>query len=150
MVQVVADAMGRQVIAMANPSAHPTLHRQRISNTWWLERWNYSWFMLREWSSAFVAYFAVVTLRQVAAVCAGPQAYAGFEACMRTPVMIFVNIVAFIFLIFHALSWFHLVPPAMFPRLRGKKLSPLVTMIPAYVIWLAASVLLAGFVLGTF
>lgn len=106
--------------------------------------------MLREWSSAFVAYFAIVTLMQVAAISAGGQAYADFEACMRKPVMIIVNIIAFVFTLFHTMSWFHLVPPAMFPRMRGKKLSPLVTMIPAYVAWLVASVIVAGFVLGTF
>jgi fumarate reductase subunit C len=135
---------------MANPTAHPALHRQPMSNTWWLGRWNYTWFMLREWSSAFVAYFAVVTLMQVAAIAAGGKTYAQFEAWMQQPGIIILNIIAFIFLIFHALSWFHLVPPAMFPRKGGHKLSPLTTMVPAYLIWLIASVIVAGFILGTF
>jgi fumarate reductase subunit C len=124
--------------------------RQPISNTWWLGRWNYTWFMLREWSSAFVAYFVVITLIQIAAISAGPQAYAAFEACMAKPGVIVLNAIALIFLVFHAVSWFHLVPQAMFPRIGGRRISPVATTLPGYVIWLAASVIVAGFVLGTF
>lgn len=119
-----------------------------MTNTWWLGRWNYTWFMLREWSSAFVAYFLVVTLLQIAAISAGGHAYAEWRAWMREPLMVVWNIIAFIFLVFHATSWFHLVPEAMYPRHHGKRLSEWVTTIPGYIIWVIASVVIGLFALG--
>jgi len=118
--------------------------------TWWLGRWNYTWFILRELSSAFVAWWVIVTLMQIAAILDGAQAYAAFEAWMAQPTRIIVNLISLIFVLFHTLSWFRLVPQAMLPRIGGKRTSAIVTGLPMYVIWAVASVLVACFALGVF
>jgi len=134
------------------PSAVPQpKHREsRMPLTWWLGRWNYTWFILRELSSAFVAWWVIVTLMQIAALLDGPQAYAAFESWMAQPAVLIVNLIAFIFILFHTLSWFWLVPQAMLPRIRGKRTSVVTTAAPMYVVWAVASVIVACFVLGVF
>lgn len=134
------------------PSAipHPKQYHRRMPLIWWLERWNYTWFILRELSSAFVAYWVIITLMEIAAIAGGPQSYAGFQAWMATPALIVVNIIAFIFILFHTLSWFRLVPQAMVPRIGGKRTSVVATSAPAYVIWALASAVIACFILGVF
>jgi fumarate reductase subunit C len=134
------------------PSAipQPKYYQRRMPLTWWLERWNYTWFILRELSSLFVAYWVIVTLMQIAAISRGPESYARFQACMANPGAIVMNLIAFIFILFHTLSWFRLVPQAMLPRIGGKRTSAVLTAAPMYVIWAAASVVVACFALGVF
>ena len=42
---------------------HPRWYRPRVSTYWWLGRWPYLRFILRELSSLAVAFFVVLTLR---------------------------------------------------------------------------------------
>lgn len=134
------------------PSAipQPKYYRHRMPINWWLGRWNYTWFILRELSSAFVAYWTIVTLMLIAAIAGGPESYARCQAWMATPAVMVVNLIALIFILFHTLSWFRLVPQAMLPRLGGKRTSAVATAAPMYVIWVVASVVVACFVLGVF
>jgi fumarate reductase subunit C len=132
----------------AVPQSRP--YERRMPLLWWLQRWNYTWFILRELSSAFVAWWAVVTLIQIASILEGPQAYAAFQVWMAQPLLIIVNIVSFIFILFHTLSWFRLVPQAMLPRIGGKRTSAMMTGAPMYVVWAVASVVVACFALGVF
>src|ERR1700747_617368 len=74
MVQIIPDAVGRQVTMASFPQSGPREYRRSFSNWWWLGRRNYLIFILREFSSIFVAYFLVVTLEQVCALARGPAA----------------------------------------------------------------------------
>jgi len=64
---------------------HPRWYRRRVSVWWWLQNRSYTGFVLRELTSVFVAFFAVVYLWQLHAVAQGPDAYAQFLARLRTP-----------------------------------------------------------------
>ncbi|HUY18054.1 MAG TPA: hypothetical protein VMV15_02400 [Candidatus Binataceae bacterium] len=134
------------------PSAVPQLkyYQRRMPINWWLGRWNYTWFILRELSSAFVAYWVVVTLMEIAAIAGGAESYARCQAWMAMPGVMVLNLIALIFVLFHTLSWFRLVPQAMLPRLGGKRTSTVMTSAPMYVIWALASVVVACFILGVF
>jgi fumarate reductase subunit C len=134
------------------PSAipQPKYYQRRMPINWWLGRWNYTWFILRELSSAFVAYWVVVTLMEIAAIAGGAESYARCQAWMAMPGVMVLNLIALIFVLFHTLSWFRLVPQAMLPRLGGKRTSTVATSAPMYVIWALASVVVACFILGVF
>src|SRR5438034_8058645 len=64
---------------------HPRWYRTRVSTWWWLARWPYLKFILREISSVFVAWFVVVLLLQIRALSHGPDAYARFEHWLQNP-----------------------------------------------------------------
>lgn len=126
----------------------PREYHRTISNWWWLGRFNYLKFILREFSSLFVAYFLVVVLIQMAAVAGGEQAYATFEAWLSQPWMIAVNVIAFLFLVLHAVTWSNLVPRAVYPRHRGRPVPEAAAALPSYIIWAVATAVLAFFILG--
>jgi len=100
---------------------HPRWYRRRVSVWWWLQKWSYTGFVLRELTSVFVAFSALVYLWQLRALTQGPGAYGQFLARLRTPLFLIVDTVAFIFVLFHAITWFNLTPKAMVLRLRGKR-----------------------------
>ncbi len=100
---------------------HPRWYRRRVSVWWWLQNRSYTGFVLRELTSVFVAFFAVVYLWQLRALAQGPEAYAQFLARLKSPLFLALDTVAFLFVLFHAITWFNLTPKAMVVRLRGKR-----------------------------
>ena len=127
---------------------HPKWYRARMSAYWWLARWPYVKFILRELSSIFVAFFVVVTLFQIRALGGGPQAYQAFQERIGTPALLVLNIIALVFVVFHTITWFNLTPRAMVFHVRGKRLPDALIIAPNYIAWLAASGLVAWIVIG--
>src|SRR6516225_6222783 len=125
----------------------PRTFRKRVSTYWWLHRWPYLKFILRELSSVFVAWFVVIALLQIKALKNGPTAYTEFQERLRSPILVAVNVVALLFVIFHAATWFNLTPKAMPLRLGGKRVPSLFIVAPSYLVWLAISVTVAWIVL---
>ncbi|OLC85510.1 MAG: hypothetical protein AUH88_06410 [Acidobacteria bacterium 13_1_40CM_4_61_5] len=127
---------------------HPRWYRPRVSTYWWLHQWSYLKFVLRELSSIFVALFVVITLLQLRALSHGPQAYADFQKWMKSPAVIALNAVSFVFVLFHVVTWFHLAPRAMAVRFAGKRVPELLIVGANYAAWVAISVVVAWFLRG--
>jgi fumarate reductase subunit C len=122
---------------------HPRWYRRRVSVWWWLQKRSYAGFVLRELTSIFVAFFAVVYLWQLRAVAQGPEAYGRFLAWLGTPLFLVLHAVAFVFVLFHTITWFHLTPKAMVVRLRGKRVPDWVIVSLNYAAWLVLSAAVA-------
>ena len=125
----------------------PRTFRKRVSTYWWLHRWPYLRFILRELSSVFVAWFVVIALLQIKALKNGPTAYTEFQERLRSPILVAVNVVALLFVIFHAATWFNLTPQAMPLRVGGKRVPSLLIVAPSYLVWVAISVAVAWILL---
>jgi fumarate reductase subunit C len=110
-----------------------------VSVWWWLQKWSYTRFVLRELTSVFVAFFAGVYLWQLRALAQGPEAYGQFLAGLRTPLFLIVNTVAFAFVLLHAITWFSLTPKAVVLRLRGKRVPDWVIVGLNYAAWFGLS-----------
>jgi fumarate reductase subunit C len=110
--------------------------------------WPFLKFILREISSVFVATAVVGTLFQISALEEGPDAYRILERVLAHPLMILLNIVVFLFILFHAVTWFNLAPKAMTVRLAGKKIPAAAIAGGNYAAWLVASVVIAWIILG--
>ncbi len=126
---------------------HPRWYRTRVSTYWWLWKWDYLKFVLRELSSIFVAYFAVITLLLIHSLSRGPEAYTRFEEWMRSPLPIALNVISFLFVLFHTITWFNLAPRAMVVRLGGKRIPDIVIAGSNYAAWLVISAGVAWFLL---
>jgi len=118
---------------------HPRWYRRRVSVWWWLQNRSYAGFVLRELTSVFVAFFALIYLWQIRAVAQGPEAYAHFLARLGTPLFLALHSVTFLFVLFHAITWFTLAPKAMVVRLRGERVPDRVIVGLNYAIWLLLS-----------
>jgi fumarate reductase subunit C len=122
---------------------HPRWYRRRVSVWWWLQNRSYAGFVLRELTSVFVAFFAVVYLCQLRALARGPEAYSQFLARLGTPLFLVLHGVAFVFVLFHSITWFNLAPKAMVVRLSGKRVPDGVIIGLNYAVWLALSGIVA-------
>ena len=118
---------------------HPKWYRTRVPTLWWSRKWPYLKFMLRELSSVFVAFYVVILLLQLHALRGGPATYLEFQHWLTNPLLVVLNGISFLFVLFHAVTWFNLTPKAMVVRWRGKRLPDLLVAAPSYVAWLAIS-----------
>src|SRR5262245_58085490 len=76
---------------------HPRWYRPRMSTYWWLGRWSYLVFILRELSSVFVAWAVVYLLMLVRAVSEGASEYQEFLAWSGSPGLVLLNVVSLFF-----------------------------------------------------
>ena len=127
---------------------HPRWYRPRMSTWWWLKRRSHVAFILRELSSIFVAWFVVFFLLLVAAVSRGEVAYREFLSWAERPGILLLNLVSLLFIVFHAVTWFNLVPQALVVRLRGTRVPGPLIAASHYVAWAVLSALVALLVLG--
>jgi fumarate reductase subunit C len=118
---------------------HPRWYRRRMPVFWWLRKRSYAGFVLRELTSIFVALFALVYLWQIRALVAGPEAYGQYLARLKTPLFLTLNTVSFLFVLFHAVTWFNLAPKAMVVRLGGKRVPDWAIIGGNYAAWIVLS-----------
>ena len=133
---------------MATYSSYPPKgYREHMSTYWWLGRWPYLKFILREISSVFVAFFVIETLLQISALVEGATAWAEMQEFFTNPFVIAINIISLFFVVFHAITWFNLAPKAMAVRLGGKRVPGIMIAGPQYIAWLAVSAAVAWLLL---
>ncbi len=114
---------------------------------WWLERRSYLLFVLRELSSVFVAWFVVYLLLLVKAVSDGAASYQDFLDRSGQWWMVAINVIAMLFILLHAITWFALAPRAMVVKVRGRRLPPPQVVAAHYLAWLLLSAIVAWLVL---
>lgn len=127
---------------------HPRWYRTRVSTYWWTSQWSFFKFIVRELTSVFVAYFVILTLLMLRALSRGPEAYAQFQEWLRWPPVIALNVIAFLLVLFHTITWFNLAPKATPVRVRGKRVPDLMIALPNYVAWIAVSAVLVWLIIG--
>lgn len=121
---------------------HPRWLRQRLSTYWWLGRWPYVRFILRELSSVFVAWFVVYLLLLVRAVGRGDAPYRAFIEWSSHPIVLIVNAISFVFIVFHAYTWFAVAPQAIVAHLGKKRVPPALIAGAHYAAWAVVSAFL--------
>jgi succinate dehydrogenase subunit C len=127
---------------------HPRWYRPRMSTYWWLERPSYLVFILRELSSVFVAWSVVFLLLVVRAVGQGEAEYRSFLSWAATPWVVLINLVAVLFVVLHAVTWFNLAPAAIAIRVRGRRVPPLWIAGGNFALWAFVSVFVLWLLLG--
>jgi len=126
---------------------HPKWYRPPISIWWWLKKRSYAAFMLRELTSVFVAFFAIVLLWQVRSLAEGPEAYSRVMARLQTPLFLALDVLAFLMILFHMVTWFNVAPAAMVVRVRGKRIPDWALAGSHYAAWVLLSIVVAAILL---
>ena len=119
-----------------------------ISNTWWLQRWPYTKFMLREISSVFIAIYLVLLLVLVGKIEQGQAAYDAYLAWFRSPLLMMLHVVSLAFALMHTVTWFNLTPKAMPIRIGEEPVPPVLIAGSNYVAWIVVSAVVAMILLG--
>ena len=127
---------------------HPRWLRRNLSTYWWLEKRAYVAFILREGSCMFVAWFVVYLLLLVRSVIGGPGSYARFLEWSAAPWVLAVNIVACLFIVYHAVTFFVAAPQAMVVQIGRKRVPGYLVLGGHYVAWAIASAFVSWLLLG--
>ena len=111
----------------------------RISTFWWLQKGTYLAFVLRESSSLFVAWFVIYLLMLVNALIQGDAAFQQFLSWSASAPILILNIVSFLFLIFHAVTFFDAAPQAIVVKLGEHKVPGAAILAGHYAGWIVIS-----------
>lgn len=96
--------------------------RQR-SSAWFVKRWPYRLFVLREISATFLAGYVVILLILITQVHDGPASFRSFAHTLKSPGLLVFNSIAMVFALLHTVTWFQAVPKAL-PLRRGENKVP--------------------------
>lgn len=114
-----------------------------MSLWWWLHNRSYFKFIIRELTCVFVGLFAVLSIWQVRALGQGPEAYGAFIDRLRTPGFALLNGVALVFVLYHAITWFNLVPTTAVIRLGEERVPDWIISGVNYLAWVVLSAVVA-------
>jgi fumarate reductase subunit C len=128
---------------------HPRYLRRHVSTYWWLEKQAYVAFILREASCLFVAWVVIYLLLLINAVIQGAASYQQFITWSATPGILLLNVVSFLFLLLHAITFFLAAPQAMVVHLGRHRVPAHLILAGHYAGWAVASGVVAWLVLGT-
>jgi fumarate reductase subunit C len=121
---------------------HPRWLRQHVSTYWWLEKRSYFAFILREASCLFVAWIVVYLLLLVQAVSDGIASYQAFVTWSAQPWVLWLNVISFLFLVFHAITFFVAAPQALVLHVGGKRVPGPLVAASHYAAWVGASIVI--------
>src|SRR5512132_143643 len=86
---------------------------QMSKTSWFMTHSRYKSYMLHEVSSLFVGRYMVLLIAGLFRLGSGPDAWAGFLAFVKNPIVVILSLIAFALFIVHTVSWFQAVPQAM-------------------------------------
>jgi len=127
---------------------HPRWLRRQVSTYWWLEKRDYFAFILREATCLFVGWFVAYLLLMVKAVVGGVGSYQPFLDWSATPWVLTLNVVSFLFMIYHAITFFVAAPQAMVVHVGRRRVPGNLVLAGHYVAWAAVSVIVSWLLLG--
>lgn len=116
---------------------------QRPTAGWWRRNPYFMRYMLREASALFLTAYALLLLAGLACLARGEAAYNAWRALLDTPVSIGLHVLALLFVAYHALTWFQVMPktaprlpvPARVITLAGLALSAVLSLVLLAWVW---------------
>ena len=121
-------------------SYHPT-----ISPTWWLKKRRYFMFMMRELSSVFVAAFVLLFMYELFLVSKGPETFGLFQESIRRPAFLIFYAIAFVFAVYHTITWFGVLSKIQVVRLGPWTVPPFLVTASAFGGWIVVSAAVAWY-----
>ena len=140
--------MGVKFSVNVNPTDvkfEPKWYRARMPIFWWVHKWVHFRFILRELTSLAVAFYAITLLFYLRSLAEGPQMYEDFLAWMKTPLAVGLNIIAFVFVFFHSITWFNLAPKAISIRFGKMRIAGISIALMNYGAWIVITVVIFWF-----
>lgn len=102
---------------------------RNVSRTWWKNNPYYRFYMVREATVLPLFFFTLFLTIGLGALVKGPDAWESWLHFMANPVIVAINIVALAGSLFHAHTFFGMMPKVMPIRLKGKLLDSTVIVL---------------------
>ncbi|MCC5866263.1 MAG: fumarate reductase subunit C [Wenzhouxiangella sp.] len=123
-------------------------HYQRPMGRWYLRPFYLFVYTLRELTAVFVLLYALILLSGLAALAAGPEAWASYRQALAHPLSIGLHGLILVAALYNSITWFMVAPKAMPALFIGTRPLPglLITLahIVVFVIVSVALLVLAG------
>jgi len=116
---------------------------RRYPNTWWLNKSSYFFFMVREFTSIFVAGYCVFLVYFIYKLSQGPDAYYALIEALKSPLSIALHVIVFIFAVYHSITWFKLTPKIMILRIGEEQIPSFLISGANFFAWVVVSAILA-------
>ncbi len=117
---------------------------------WWLRNPRYLGFQLRETGGVVSAFYGLILLNMLRQLQVGESAYTAFLDLMRSPPVLFVNLVLFALVMYHAITWFMLIGKAQPIRFTAKPIPWKTAFGVNLVLWLGVSGAVVYLIFGGF
>ena len=114
---------------------------RKIPNTWWLQNRSYRAYMLREFSSPFIAIYTAVLLVGVIRLYQGQEAYEAWLTALQSPWSIGFSVIALLLALCHSLSWIKFLPQVLPLQFGETKVPALPLVATHYAIFIILSII---------
>lgn len=91
---------------------------------WYRRNPRFMAYILREGTSVFLAFYALILLWGLTALSAGPESYERWLAALASPQSVLVHLVVLAAAVYHSITWFRVAPKATPPLSLGGKRVP--------------------------
>jgi fumarate reductase subunit C len=116
---------------------------------WWLRSRAYILFVVREFTSVWIAAYLVVFLIFLQRLAAGPSSYESYLRWLAQPAVVAFHLIALAAALYHSVTWLELTPLTVVIRIRDRRV-PARTIVAANVAaWIAVSIVVVWLVVGT-
>ena len=126
-----------------------TTYRKPFFNTWWLESKPYLLFVIREFTSLFVAGYCLFLLLFIAKAGDSQEAYASLILSLKSPTSMVFHLISFTFILYHAITWFNLTPKIMVFHLGEERIPNAFIAGAVYLSWGVVSLIISWLILGS-
>lgn len=95
---------------------------REMKRTWWKDSSFYRFYMIREATVLPLIFFTICLTFGLGSLVKGPEAWQGWLDFMANPIVIILNILALAGSLFHAFTYFNMMPQVVPIRIKGKLL----------------------------
>ncbi|MDW6002718.1 fumarate reductase subunit FrdC [Vibrio mangrovi] len=111
---------------------------REIKRTWWKNNPFYRFYMIREATVLPLIFFILFLTFGLGCLVKGPEAWQSWLNFMANPVVVAINIVALVASLFHAHTFFGMMPQVIPMRLKGKLIDKKIIVLSQ---WVAVAVI---------
>jgi fumarate reductase subunit C len=88
---------------------------------------------LRELTAVFIVAYLVIMLIGLARLGDGVEPYEAFQNMARSPIMVILSLIIFVFTLFHSITFINLIPRGMALRIGEERVHPAFISGPGYI-----------------
>ncbi len=113
---------------------------------WWVRSRAYLLFVVREFTSVFIAAYLVLFLIFLQRIAAGPSSYESYLRWLAQPAVFAFHLIALAAALYHSITWLELTPMTVVIRIRGRRIPGPMIVAANIAAWIAVSALIAWIV----
>lgn len=126
--------------------SHRKPYIREVKRTWWSNHPFYRFYMLCEATVLPLIFFTLCLLGGLMSLVKGPESWQHWLNFMSSPVVIVLNIIALLGSLFHAQTFFSMLPQVVPVRIKGKLLDKKIIILGQWAATLVISFIILAFV----